>query len=154
MAGLLDMRRESPADLPLTDRAADTGIMASLALLAVVVAIPTAAGYAAIGIWRGSRRFAETRHRPPPAEPIERLEARLRRLRAQLEAAEIASGLPAKNLRVQALRGAYADVLAEACSRLEIRPPAAGEHVRQADIYRIEAALRQSGLDVRETAAH
>jgi hypothetical protein len=129
--------------------------MASLALLAVVVAIPTAAGYALIGIWRGGRRLAETRHQPPPpAEPIERLEARLRRLRAQLEATEIASRLPAKNLRVQALRGAYADVMAEACSRLEISPPAAGAHVRQADIYRIEAALRQHGLDVRETAAH
>lgn len=129
--------------------------MASLALLAIVVTIPTAAGYAMIGIWRGSRRLAETRHQPPaPAEPIERLEARLRRLRAQLEATEIASGLPAKNLRVQALRGAYIDVLAEACSRLEVSPLAAGAHVRQPDIYRIEAALRQHGLDVRETAAH
>jgi hypothetical protein len=129
--------------------------MASLALLAVVVTIPTAAGYALIGFWRGSRRLAETRHRPPPpAEPIEQLEARLRRLRAQLEATEIASGLPAKNLRVRALRGAYTDVLAEACSRLEISPPAVGGHVRQADIYRVEAALRQHGLDVRATTAH
>ena len=127
--------------------------MASVALLAAVVAIPTVAGYVVIGIWRGSHRLAETRHRPPPPEPIERLEARLRRLRSQLEATEIASGLPAKNLRVQALRGAYADVLADACRRLEISPPAPSERTWQADIYRIEAALRQAGLDVRETAA-
>jgi hypothetical protein len=128
--------------------------MASFALLAVVVTIPTAAGYALIGIWRGSQKLAETRHQPPPAESIERLETRLRRLRAQLEATEIASGLPAKSLRVRALRGAYTDVLAEACSRLEISPPAVGGHVRQADIYRVVAALRQHGLDVRATTAH
>jgi hypothetical protein len=129
--------------------------MPSLVLLAVVITSPTAAGYALIGIWRGSRRLAETRHQPPPpAEPIAGLEARLRRLRTQLEATEIASGLPAKNLRVQALRSAYIDVLAEACSRLEISPLAAGARVRQPDIYRIEAALREHGLDVRETAAH
>ena len=128
--------------------------MASLALLAVVVAIPTAAGYLLIGLWRGGHKLAETRHRAPPPEPIERLEARLRRLRAQLEAAETASGLPAKNLRVQALRSAYTDVLADACRRLAINPPAAGQQTQQADIYRVEAALRQRGLDVRETAAH
>lgn len=138
----------------MAGRAADTGAMASFALLAVVVMIPTAAGYAVIGIWRSSRKLAETRHQPPPAEPIERLETRLRRLRAQLEATEIASGLPAKNLRVRALRGAYTDVLAEACSRLEISPPAADANIHQADIYRIEAALRQHGLDVRATTAH
>ncbi len=127
--------------------------MATVALLAVVVAIPTVAGYLLIGAWRGGRKLAETRHRPPPPEPIEQLEARLRRLRAQLEATEIASGLPAKNVRIQALRGAYADVLAEACHRLEITPPAAGELTRQAGIYRIEAALRRGGLDVRQPAA-
>ena len=128
--------------------------MASLALLAVVVTIPTAAGYLLIGIWRGGRKLAETRHRPPPSEPIERLEARLRRLRAQLEATETTSGLPAKNLRVQAMRSAYTDVLADACRRLAISPPAAGQQTQQADIYRVEAALRQRGLDVRQAAPH
>ena len=127
--------------------------MASVALLAVVLAIPTVAGYLLIGIWRGSHRLAETRRRPSAAEPIERLEARLRRLRAQLEVTEVTSGLPAKNIRVRALRGAYADVLADACRRLDIPPPAAGTDLRQADIYRVEAALRQRGLDVREMAA-
>jgi hypothetical protein len=137
----------------LASGAADTGAMSSFVLLALVVMIPTAAGYAVIGIWRGSRKLAETRHQVPPAESMERLETRLRRLRAQLEATEIASGLPAKNIRVRALRGAYTDVLAEACSRLEISPPARDQHVRQADIYRVEAALRQHGLDVRATTA-
>jgi hypothetical protein len=128
--------------------------MGSLALLAVVLAIPTAAGYMLIGLWRGGHKLAETRHRPPPPEPIERLEARLQRLRAQLEATETASGLPAKNLRVQAVRSAYTEVLADACRRLEISPPGAGQQTQQADIYRIEAALRQRGLDVRQPAAH
>jgi hypothetical protein len=127
--------------------------MASVALLAVVVAIPTVAMYVLIVIWRGSHWLAETRRRPSAAEPVERLEARLRRLRAQLEATEVTSGLPAKNLRVRALRGAYADVLTDACRRLDIPPPPAGTDMRQADIYRIEAALRQRGLDVREMAA-
>lgn len=138
----------------MADYAADTGTMGSLALLAVVVAIPTAAGYVLIGFWRGGHKLAETRHRPPPPEPIERLEARLQRLRAQLEATETASGLPAKNLRVQAMRSAYTDVLTVACRRMEISLPAAGLQTQQADIYRIEAALRQCGLDVREPAAH
>jgi hypothetical protein len=127
--------------------------MASVVLLAVVVAIPTVTGYVLLGIWRGSRRLAETRHRPTPAEPLDQLEARLRRLRAQLEATEIASGLPAKNLRVRAMRGAYTDVLSDACRRLEISPPAVSGHGWQADIYRVEAELRRHGLDVRETAA-
>ena len=52
------------------------------------------------------------------------------------------------------MRSAYADVLADACPRMEISPPAAGQQTKQADIYRIEAALRQRGLDVREPAAH
>jgi hypothetical protein len=126
--------------------------MASLALLAVVVAIPTAAGYALIGIWRGGNKLAAARHSPPAVEPIERLEARLRRLRTQLEAAEIGSGVPAKNHRVRAVRGAYVDVLADACRRLEINSAVADGHGRQADIYRMEEALRRRGLDVRETA--
>lgn len=125
--------------------------------LVIVVLIPTAVGYAMIGGFRGLRWSAERwyawRYRQaPPAEPIERLCANLRRLRAELDATETRSGVPAKHLRVSALRGAYLDALATACRRLDVPPPA-GARVAQAEIYRVEAALRQRGLDVREPAA-
>jgi hypothetical protein len=59
---------------------------------------------------------------------------------------------------VQAVRGAYLDALAAACRRLDISPPRGGDRASQAEIYRVEAALRHGGLEVRtqapETAAH
>jgi len=91
-------------------------------------------------------------------EPIDRLATNLRRLRAQLEAMETRTDVPHKNLRLRALRGAYADALVTACKRLNVDPPqnaglAAGGQAYQAEIYRVEAQLRQRGLDVREPAA-
>jgi hypothetical protein len=124
-----------------------------IAELAIVLLLPTAAGYAILAAVRGYRRLEESRRRPAPAEPIERVGARLRRLRAELEATESRSGLMAKNHRVKAVRGAYLDTLAAACLRLEVSPPPGGDRARLADIYRAEAALRERGLDVRETAA-
>ncbi|HEX7164021.1 MAG TPA: hypothetical protein VF223_22625, partial [Trebonia sp.] len=61
--------------------------------------------------------------------------------------------LIAKHHRVQALRGAYLDTLSAACQRLDVTPPS-GDGAPLAEIYRVEAGLRQRGLDVRETAAH
>jgi hypothetical protein len=128
----------------------------------LVFALPTAAGFALVGAWRAVRWLGEVRCRARfqalPPEPIERLQADLRRLRAELEETETRSGLAAKHHRVQALRGAYADALSSACRRLDISPPLGGDRAPQAEIYRVEAALRQRGLDVRqearETAAH
>ena len=128
----------------------------------LLFAMPTAVGFALIGAWRAARWLAEARYRARfqalPPEPIERLEADLRRLRAELEDTETRSGLTAKHHRVQALRGAYLDTLAAACLRLDIGPPRGGDRASQAEIYRVEAALRQGGLEVRvqapETAAH
>jgi hypothetical protein len=128
----------------------------------LLFALPTAVGFALIGAWRAARWLAEARYRARfqalPPEPIERLEADLRRLRAELEDTETRSGLTAKHHRVQALRGAYLDTLAVACRRLDIGPPRGGDRASQAEIYRVEAALRQGGLEVRvqapETAAH
>ena len=88
----------------------------------------------------------------PSPEPIDQLAADLRRLRADLEDTETRAGLTAKYHRVQALRGAYLDVLSAACQRLDVAPPP-GDGAPLAEIYRVEAALRQRGLDVRETAA-
>jgi hypothetical protein len=128
----------------------------------LLFAMPTAVGFALIGAWRAARWLAEARYRARfqalPPEPIERLEADLRRLRAELEDTETRSGLTAKHHRVQAVRGAYLDALAAACRRLDISPPRGGDRASQAEIYRVEAALRQGGLEVRaqapEAAAH
>jgi hypothetical protein len=127
--------------------------MRSVALLISVLLLPTIVGYVILATVHGGRKLAESRYRPAPAEPVDRLGDTLRRLRAELEATEVRSGLTAKNHRLRALRGAYLDALGEACARLEVSPPAGGDRATQAEIYRAEAALRERGLDVRETAA-
>ena len=128
----------------------------------VVVLIPTAIGYGVIGsarVLRWAGNWRRSRIAVPEPEPIERLAGNLRRLRAELEAIENSSGIPNKRFRIDALRGAYLDALANACRRLEVAPPAVvgppvSPRANQAEIYRVEAALRQRGLDVREPAAH
>jgi hypothetical protein len=128
----------------------------------LLFALPTAVGFALIGAWRAARWLAEARYRARfqalPPEPIERLQADLRRLRSELEDTETRSGLTAKHHRVQAVRGAYLDALSAACRRLDISPPRGGDRASQAEIYRVEAALRHGGVEVRtqapETAAH
>ena len=123
-----------------------------------IVLLPTAIGYALInsvrfGRWAASKRPVE-RHitRPVVAEPIERLAARLCRLHAQLEDLENRSDVQVKGIRLRALRGAYLDVLREACQRLDVSPLPPGDHVPQAELYRAEAGLREAGLDVRAAA--
>jgi hypothetical protein len=120
----------------------------------LALALMPLAGYALLGAWRGVQRLSESRYKAPPPRPLERLEADLRRLRAELEDTETRASLTAKHHRVQALRGAYLDALAAACQRLEVTPPAGGDRAPQAEIYRVEAELRQRGLDVRETAVY
>jgi hypothetical protein len=124
---------------------------------AVAVVLPVAAVYSLIGAGRLLKWLEEQQSRPRAPAPIEQVRANLVRLRAQLEAMETRSDLPAKNLRLRALRAAYAGALVEACERLDVSPPAGArarpESVPQSDIYRMEAALRERGLDVRETAA-
>jgi hypothetical protein len=120
----------------------------------IALALMPVATCALIGAWRGARWLSESRYQAPPPRPLERLEADLRRLRAELETTETRAGLTAKHHRVQALRGAYTDALTAACARLEVAPPAGGDRAAQAEIYRVEAELRQRGLDVRETAVY
>jgi len=122
-------------------------------LLCVACLLPTAAMFAMIWAWKGTRWLAERSRRIPEPVPIERIGADLRRLRAELEAVETRTDMPAKGLRLRALRGAYLDALVTACQRLDVSPPPSGEHVPQAEIYRVEVALRRRGLEVRETAA-
>ena len=127
--------------------------------LLVAVALPIAAVYSLIGggrlaRWVSDSWLPERRSRGAAPEPVQRLGANLVRLRSQLEAMETRTDLPAKNLRLRALRAAYVDALNDACQRLDVTPPAGSRpgDVRQAEIYRVEAALRQRGLDVREPA--
>ena len=120
--------------------------------LIFAIALPTASCYAILAAVRGWRRFSRARSRPAPPEPVDRLAGRLRRLRAELEQTEAQPGVTAKGHRVRALRGAYVDVLSEACLRLEVSPPQGGDLAPLSEIYRVEAALRDRGLDVRQTA--
>jgi hypothetical protein len=127
--------------------------MGTVAEFVFAILLPTLVGGAVVGgmrayRWLGERRRAATGR--VAAEPIERLGARLRRLRAQLESLETTTGVPAKALRLRALRAAYADELGAACTRLGVSPPRGGERAPRAEIYRAESALRQRGLDVRE----
>jgi hypothetical protein len=123
-----------------------------------IVLLPTALGCAVIyGVrlarWAAGKRPVERLvTRPVTAEPIERLAARLRRLHAELEDLENRSDVQVKGIRLRALRGAYLDLLRTACARLEVSPPPPGDHVPQAEIYRVEAGLRERGLDVRAAA--
>ncbi len=123
-----------------------------------IVLLPTAIGYALIMSGRLARWAARLRPvqrritHPVPAEPIERLAARLGRLHAELEDLETRSDVQVKGMRLRAVRGAYLDLLRIACQRLEMTPLPPGDHVPQAEIYRVEAGLRERGLDVRAAA--
>jgi len=123
--------------------------VSTVLLVIVAFSLPTAAGLALLGGVRVLRWVAERRCRVPAPEPIDRLAADLRRLRAELEATETRADLPAKELRLRALRLAYLDTLTAACGRLEVSPLPSGGRVPQAEIYRVEAALRERGLEVR-----
>lgn len=130
--------------------------MGAVMLWVLVLFIPTLAFggvLAGLRVWRrADDRARQIRADRAPAEPVEQVEARLRRLRAELEAMENQPGGTAKRHRILAVRGAYLDCLTSACERFGVRPPAGGDQARQAEIYRVEAALRGHGLDVRETA--
>jgi hypothetical protein len=130
--------------------------MGAVMLWVLVLFIPTLAFggvLAGLRVWRrADDRARQIRADRAPAEPMEQVEARLRRLRAELEAMENQPGGTAKRHRILAVRGAYLDCLTSACERFGVSPPAGGDQARQAEIYRVEAALRGHGLDVRETA--
>jgi hypothetical protein len=124
---------------------------------ALAIALPVAAVYAVIGGGRLLSWISERRAPAPAPEPIQRVRANLMRLRAELEATENRDDLVAKNMRLRALRAAYGDALCDACWRLDIAPVLATrarpENFRQSDIYRLETALRERGIDVREPVA-
>ena len=125
-------------------------------LLAVVLigllALPYLTG-AVIRVVRCQCELIAEQRRPAEAAtmPIEKVAADLRRLRAQLEARENRPGLTGKGMRMGAVRTAYVQVLGVACAQLGVSPPKNGPHWHTplAEIYRVEAQLREHGLDVR-----
>lgn len=124
--------------------------MSSGTVIALVVAcvLPTAVGYLFVLVKRARARYDASRA-PLPGRPIERIHHDIRRLHELLDVTEnAAADLPAKNQRCQATRAAYLDALSVACRELDVLPPA-GQPVSRAEIYRVEAALRRVGLDVR-----
>lgn len=123
------------------------------AVLILMLALPLIVRIASMLIRREWEQIVEQR-RPPGActVPIERVAADLRRLHAQLEARENQPGVTGKGMKMGALRVAYVEVLATACRQLDVRPPQqqGSTQTPLAEIYRVEAALRERGLDVRQ----
>lgn len=129
----------------------NTGDVSPVLEYALAAALPTAIGFAILLVARAFR-WHDDRGHPLPPVPIERLGADLRRLHEQLDQTENASyRTPGKYLRCRAVRAAYLDALRAACLAVDVTPPAPEDpdRVPQAEIYRVEAALRSRGMEVR-----
>jgi hypothetical protein len=127
--------------------------------IVLILLTPTLAGLAllgAIGLWGDSvrririRRWGSTAAIPP----LERVADDLRRLRSDVIRLENSpDATPGRSVRLTAVRSAYGDCLLIACRALEVpvnhsdlsRAPAA-------ETYRLEAELRERGLEVAPTA--
>jgi hypothetical protein len=125
-------------------------------LLAIVLlgmlALPLIVRLASVLVRHEWEQIAEQR-RPAvsTAVSIERVAADLRRLRLRLERRENQPGITGKGMKMGALRLAYVEVLEIACGQLDIEPPRMMGQLQTplAEIYRVEAELRDRGLDVR-----
>jgi len=91
------------------------------------------------------RRAAHQRAASPPGQPLERLAADLRRLRA-----ELTSGAPTNNLRHTALHMAYDSVLLDTCASLRIPTELATAAGPDRDLERLraEAAIQDAGVQL------
>lgn len=126
--------------------------MGTAVLLVVALLLPTLLFGAVIGLGRAYRRYQAGRPGLPVARPVTAIVRDLRRLREQLEDIENApADTPAKNARCRAVRGAYLDVLTDACVQFDIPVPA-GRPVPDTEIWRAESELRYLGVDVRRVA--
>jgi hypothetical protein len=127
----------------------------------LILLIPTLVGAALIGGVRLcglTRRWAINRRAVAAGAqvPLERLAADLRRLNQQVTRVEDAADMkPGRAVRVRALRSAYGESLLAACRALDVPDaPADGSRLALPEVYRLEAALRERGLDIRPTALH
>jgi hypothetical protein len=129
--------------------------------IVLILLTPTLAGVAlllAIGLWADAVPKMRVRRKPPVASipPLERVAANLRRLRRDVIRLENSpEPTPGRSSRLASLRSAYCDSLVIACRALEVPVDRADLSRRpDAEIYRVEAALRERGLDVAPTAIH
>jgi hypothetical protein len=127
----------------------------------LILLIPTLVGAALIGgvrLWGRTRRWLDNRRAVAAGAPVplERLAADLRRLHQQVVRVEDAADMkPGRAVRVRALRSAYGESLVAACRALDVPDaPAEGSRLPLPEVYRLEAALRERGLDIRPTALH
>jgi len=126
--------------------------------IALVLLIPTLAGAALLGairLWRVYERRARVRRSGGVVSgpPLERLAADLRRLRAELVRLEDATtASPGRQTRLRALRSAYGDCLLVACRTLDVPVSAQTSMLPDAELFRLEVALRDRGLDIRPAA--
>ena len=104
--------------MPQSRGRGDTGLVSTVVDLVLVLVLMPVAGYALIGGMRAARRVAEMRRKAPPPVPVDRIEANLRRLRAELDQTETSAELTAKRFHVRSVRGAYLDTLAEVLFQL------------------------------------
>jgi hypothetical protein len=132
-----------------------------VAEVVLILLIPTLVGAAliwGIRLWGIVSRQARSRRATAGAAPIplERLATTLRRLHQQVARVEdAADSKPGRAVRVRALRTAYGDSLLAACHALDVPDaPIDPTRLTTCEIYRLEAALRDRGLDVRPTALH
>jgi hypothetical protein len=132
-----------------------------VAEVALILLIPTLVGAALIGavrLWGIAGRWNRNRRAVATASPIplERLAVDLRRLHRQVARVEDAADMtPGRGVRVRALRTAYGDSLLAACRALEVPDaPTDPRRLTTSEIYRLEGALRDRGLDVRPSALH
>lgn len=131
--------------------------MQNVLALGGLMLLPTLLGVAVLSGARLVRRLQDRRRRALATGPsIERLAADVRRLRSALRCADEPVPHPGRGLRLRATRAAYVDALAAACRALEVPPPQEGRNgaVTETEIYRVEAALRGCGLDVRGSEVH
>jgi hypothetical protein len=127
--------------------------------IVLILLTPTLAGAALIGMVRLSRettRRSRIRRSGATAgtPPLEQVAADLRRLHREVVRLEDAPDTsPGRHVRLRAVRSAYGDSLLVACRALEV-PVASADISRlpAAEIYRLESALRDRGLQVYPTA--
>jgi hypothetical protein len=130
-----------------------------VAEVVLILLTPTLVGAALIGamrLWRdGSQRLRNSRSAgDAEGPPLERVAADLRRLRREVTHLEDSpSAAPGRQVRLRALRCAYGDALLVACHALEVPVTTADpSRLPAAETIRLEAALRDRGLDVYSAA--
>jgi hypothetical protein len=129
--------------------------------IVLILLTPTLAGIAllaAIGLWGDSVRRIRVRRWKARAAipPLERIASDLRRLHSDVIRLEDSpDATPGRSMRLRAVRAAYCDSLLIACRALEV--PVEQRDLSRApasEIFRLESALRDRGLDVYPATLH